>query len=98
MKKISPPKGEMGQYKRKSKLTDEYFNRVMGEIGKNVWDARIHTGNKSKYETRVTGIQSGWKVKQCNVATDFDWNDVDWDFYREECKKIIIGDDSNGNV
>jgi hypothetical protein len=91
MKKISPPKGEEGQYKRKNKLKDEYFNEVMKEIGKDVWDARVHTGNKSKYTTRETSIQSGRKVKQCNVASDFDWNDVDWDYYTEETKKLIIG-------
>lgn len=91
MKKISKPKGEMGQYKRKNKLTDKYFKEVMEEIGKNVWDERIHTKNKSKYETRTTSIQNGWLVKQCNVATDFDWNDVDWNYYLEEAKKIIIG-------
>jgi hypothetical protein len=91
MKKIASPKGEIGQYKRKNKLTDEYFNSVMKEIGKNVWDERVHTGNKSKYDTVVTSVQSGWKVKECNVAKKFDWNDVDWNYYIEEAKKIIIG-------
>lgn len=91
MKKISPPNGEIGQYKRKNKLTDEFFNQVMKEIGKDVWDDRVHTKNKSKYEMRETSIQSGWNVKQCNNAKDFDWNDLDWNFYIEEAKKIIIG-------
>lgn len=91
MKKVSPPKGEMGQYKRANKLTDSFFNSVMKEIGPNVWDARIHTKNKSKYETAVTSVQSGWKVKQCNVAANFDWTDVDWNYYIDEAKKIIIG-------
>lgn len=91
MKKVSPPKGEEGQYKRKNKLTDEFFDSVMKEIGKDVWDERVHTGNKSKYETRISSIQSGWKVKQCNVASDFNWSDVDWNYYIEEAKKILIG-------
>lgn len=95
MKKVSPPRGEVGQYKRKSKITDEYFNSVMKEIGKGVWDERIHTKNKSKYDIVETSVQSGWKVKECNKASDFDWNDVDWRFYIEEAKKIIIGE---GNV
>ena len=94
MKKISPPKGEEGQYKRKNKLKDEYFDKIMSEIGKDVWDARIHTGNKSKYTTRTTSVQSGWKVKACNKASDFDWSDVDWDYYTEETKKLVIGRDS----
>jgi len=91
MKKVSPPKGEVGQYKRKNKLTDKYFKSVIEEIGKDAWDERIHTKNKSKYEIVETSIQSGWKVKQCNVASDFTWEDVDWKFYIEEAKKILIG-------
>lgn len=91
MKKVSPPKGELGQYKRKNSLKDDYFNKIFKEIGKDVWDERIHTKNKSKYEIRETSVQSGWLVKSCNVADQFDWNDVNWDFYIEEANKIIIG-------
>ena len=91
MTKVAPPKGEKGQYKRKNKLKDEYFNKIMKEIGNNVWDERIHSKNKSKYETVVTSVQAGWLVKQCNVATDFNWNDVDWNYYIETTKKLIIG-------
>lgn len=91
MKKISTPKGEIGQYKRASKLKDEYFDQIMKEIGKDIWDERIHTKNKSKYAMTTTSVQAGWKVKQCNVASDFDWNSVDWNYYIEEANKIIIG-------
>lgn len=91
MKKISPPTGEIGQYKRKNKLKDAFFNSVMKEIGPNVWDARIHTGNKTKYEMTTTSVQSGWLVKECNIAKKFDWTDVNWEYYIEEAKKIIIG-------
>ena len=91
MKKISPPKGENGQFKRKNKLKDKYFNDIMKEIGKDVWDERVHTKNKSKYQTVEISVQAGWKVKQCNLATDFDWIDVDWTYYIEEAKKLLIG-------
>lgn len=91
MKKVAPPKGEVGQYKRASKLKDDYFNEVMKEIGKNVWDKRVHTKNRNTYAIVATNIKDGWKVRQCNVAKDFNWNDVDWTFYIEEAKKIIIG-------
>lgn len=91
MKKISPPKGEIGQYKRKNKLEDKFFNDIMSQIGKDVWDERVHTKNKSKYAIVTTSIQAGWNVKQCNIATDFNWNDLDWKYYIEESKKIIIG-------
>lgn len=91
MKKISPPKGELGEYKRANSLKDDFFNGVMKEIGKGVWDARVHNKKKTKYEIVTTSIQSGWKVKECNVAKNFDWDDVDWNFYNDEAKKIIIG-------
>lgn len=91
MKKVSPPKGEIGQFKRRSGLKDSEFNKIMSEIGKNIWDARIHTKNKSKYAIAETSVQSGRLVKNCNVASDFNWGDVDWDYYVEEAKKLIIG-------
>lgn len=91
MKKVAPPKGEIGQYKRANGLKDATFEAVMKEIGRDVWDARIHTKNKSKYETVVTSVQSGKLVKECNLASKFDWTDVDWNYYIDEAKKIIIG-------
>ena len=91
MKKVSEPKGEVGQFKRKNKLSDAFFTRVMNEIGKDVWDDRIHTKNKSKYETVVTGIESGKLVKECNRAKDFNWNDVDYNYYVSEVKKLLLG-------
>lgn len=91
MKKYAPPKGEIGQYKRKNSLKDSEFNKIFKEVGRDVWDKRIHTKNKTKYTIVETSIQSGRKVKQCNRASDFDWNDVDWSYYIEEAKKIIIG-------
>lgn len=91
MKKVSPPKGEIGQYKRANKIKDEYFDQIMKEIGKDVWSEKIHTNNKSKYGIVETSVQAGWKVKQCNVASDFDWKDVDWSYYVQEAEKILIG-------
>ena len=91
MKKVAKPKGEIGQYKRKNKLKDDFFNRILSEIGRDVWDDRIHNKKKSKYGIVETSVQAGRLVKQCNVATDFDWSDVDWSFYIDESKKILIG-------
>lgn len=93
MRKVSPPTGTIGEYKRKNKLTDKFFNDIMKEIGPGVWDARIHTGNKSKYAIVETCVQSGWKVKQCNLSSDFDWKDLDLNYYIEESEKILIGVD-----
>jgi len=91
MKKFSSPKGEMGEYKRKNGIKDSLYDSVMKEIGKGVWDDRIHTKNKSKYEVVEQSIESGRLVEECNIATKFNWNNVDWDYYITEAKKIIIG-------
>jgi len=66
LEKVSPPKGPEGEFKRANKLTDAYFAQIMSEIGPGVWDERIHTKNKSIYETRYTGIHTGWTVSICN--------------------------------
>ena len=92
MKKVAPPKGEIGQYKRKNGIKDSVYESVLKEIGPGVWDERIHTKNKSKYGITETSIQSGWLVKECNRAEKFDRNDVDWKYYIEEAKKLIIGE------
>lgn len=91
MKKVASPKGEIGEYKRANKIKDELFNSVTKEIGKGVWDARIHTKNKSKYDMVETSIQSGWLVKECNRAEKFNWEDVNWKYYIDEAKKNIVG-------
>lgn len=92
MKKVSPPKdpATLGHYKRANKLTDAYFNAVMQEIGPGVWDERIHTKNKSKVTIRETAIQAGQQVMVCNDIADFDFNNVNFDWYVNEAKKLII--------
>lgn len=91
MKKVALPKGKIGQYKRKNKITDEVWNKVLAEIGEDVWDERIHNGKRSKYEEAVTSIESGYLLKECNVASDFDWTDVDFDYYIEHINRLKIG-------
>lgn len=94
MKKVATPKGEIGGFKRKNKISDAEFKRVTDEIPKGTWDERIHTKNKSKYEMTTTSIESGWLVKECNKASDFNWQDVDYDYYSEEIEKLLIGGNS----
>ena len=89
-KVIRPAAGPVGQYKRKNKLTDKFFDEVMKEIGPDVWDARIHTGNKSKYEDTESAVCKGFKVEDCCDASRFNWNNVDYDFYLAEIEKIVI--------
>ena len=91
--KIAPLKeGHItGHYKRANKLTDEYFNEVMNEIGLGVHDPRIHTKNKSKYEDdRETGINASELVSVCNDMKDFNWNNLEREYYIKKAKELII--------
>jgi hypothetical protein len=90
LRKISKPKGTIGAWKRKNGLTDGEYRKVLSQIPEGAWDERIHTKNKSKYEELTTSIEAGWLVKECNKASDFNWSDVDWSYYEEETKKLVI--------
>lgn len=89
-KVIRPAPGPVGQFKRKSKIQDKFFDAVMKEIDPDVWDARVHTANKSKYEDTTSKVCAGYLVKDCCDSKQFNWNDVDYDFYLAEIEKIII--------
>lgn len=91
MKKIAPPKGPLGQYKKANAVSDDDYARISKEIGPGVWDSRIHTKNKSKYEHVTTSIESGYLVKECNRAKNFNWLDVDFGYYIAEIQKLLIG-------
>jgi len=88
--KIAMPKGELGQFKRKNKLSDFEFDQVMKEIGPDRWDERIHTKNQSKYEMVDTAFNSGYLVTEANVATDFSFANVNYSWYIEEARKLVI--------
>lgn len=91
MTKVTPVPPELeGTFKRKNKLTDEFFYAELARTPKGQHNPLIHTGNKSMNETKKSKIESGWKVKQCNVASDFNWADVDYDYYIEQARKLII--------
>lgn len=92
MKKISPPRGPEGQYCRKNGITDAYYRKVLSETAPGVHNLLIHTKNKSKYEQSVTRIQSGYLVKECNHIKSFDWKVVNYNYYINEAKKLIIGE------
>ena len=92
MRKIAPPANNaiIGEFRRANKLTDEYFNTVMNEIGMGVWDERIHTKNKSRYEMRETSVNAGWKICECNNVNSFDFSNLNYDWYIAEANKLII--------
>ena len=89
MYKIFYPKGELGAFKRKAKISDDLYETVLGEVGKD-WDARIHTKNHSKYEMGNTAIWKDYLEKCCNDIRDFNWNDVDFNFYVKEANQLCF--------
>lgn len=90
MKKVAPARGPEGEFCRARGVSDELYEKVMAEIGLGKHDPRIHTKNKSKYKAVVTGIETGFKVKQCNHVNNFTWDDVDFSYYERETEKLII--------
>lgn len=97
--KVSPPTEAPGTWKRKAKVSDEAYYAVMREItgqGGDVdaagtpWDARIHTGNRSKHDTRELSICAGNRVTECADAADFDWSDLNYEWYIAEAEKLVL--------
>lgn len=93
MSRLSPPpKGyKDGQYKRRNGISDFEYSNVMGQIGPDVWDERIHTKNKSVYGTRRDTFHStgNYKVQECNDIRNFNPANLDLSFYVDETHKLI---------
>lgn len=89
--KISPPPAEarIGAFKRKNGVTQAAYVAAMEQCGWQ-WNADVCTGNKSVYEDRRTGIEAGWKVAECNDASSFRFDNVNYEYYIAEAKKLII--------
>jgi hypothetical protein len=45
---------------------------------------------KDKTEWREMSVQKGWKVSICNDAGDFNWSNVNWLYYIEQARKLMI--------
>lgn len=88
LEKVMPPKGSEGAFKRANGLTDAYYDQVLEEVG-DTWDERIHTKNKSRYETRRIGINTGWGVTICNNLTGRTFEDLNYEWYIQEARKIV---------
>jgi hypothetical protein len=89
LEKIMPAAGSVGQWKRANGLTDAYYEAVLAEVG-DEWDERIHTKNKSKYEERRTGINTGWTVMLCNNMEGVIPVDINYEFYIAEAMKLVV--------
>ena len=95
--KISPPPPghTIGQFKRKGGVTLAEYNRVMTVSG-GTWNAAVCTGKADKpdtwgrYDDRRMAIQAGWMVAECNQAADFRFDNVNYEWYLQESRKLII--------
>jgi hypothetical protein len=87
MRKISPPTGEPGTWKRKSGISDIEWSRRPTD---GTWSELVHTKNQSKYETREMAIEAGHMVAECNVASKFDFANLNYQFYVDAAKKLVI--------
>lgn len=90
LRKIMPAKGPLGTFKRKNGITDHEYHSILETLLPGTHDPRIHTKNKSVYEIRETSLQSGFLVANCSRASDFDFNNVNYEFYIREAEKLVI--------
>ena len=89
MKKIAPPKYPHGLPKRAGGVTEAAWVAAMQQSG-NQWVEGICTKNKSVYKDAVTNIQAGHNVALCNKVKDFNFNELNYNWYVNEAKKLII--------
>lgn len=87
--KIEPPAGSVGTYKRAPRVSEDEYRAVMRENG-GVWDSRVCTKNKSVYQERRTSIEAGHLVEDCCYSNRFDWGTVNYDWYEDQARKLIV--------
>lgn len=92
LRKVSPPvKGaRVGEFKRRSGITDTEYYGVLATLPPGTHDPRIHTKKKSVHTIRETGIDTGFLVRECNVAATFDFARVNYEYYVAAAKKLVI--------
>lgn len=97
LEKIMPPAGPEGKFKKKNGISAAYYAEILAEVG-DAWDERIHTKNKSIYEERRTGINTGWNVELCNTLPNDlllppdggDWmTNINYEWYVKETEKLV---------
>lgn len=90
LRKESPPTGPIGQYKKARGVSDAQYEAWHTQNG-NVWNPDIHQKNKAVHEDRTMSMQSGWLVAECNIATDFRFDNLNLAWYLEQARKLIVG-------
>lgn len=87
--KEMPPKGKLGAPKKANGVSDKEYESVMESNGWQ-WDERVCTKNKSIYEKRQTQVVAGQLVTVCNDINDFRFDNINYSWYIEETKKLLI--------
>lgn len=104
--KRTAPKGTPGTWKRKNKITDQYYDSVVAELLADPatpflkldaagvpHDERIHTKNKSQWGlVTESNMCSGQTVADCSDFSKFDWSKVNYLWYVFEACKLLIVD------
>ena len=83
-----PAAGPKGAYKRKNGVTQAEYDLVMSENG-GEWNEKVCTKNKSVYTERSSQKFKGYRVKECNDVRDFNFRDLDYDYYHDKLKDLI---------
>lgn len=88
--KLSPPPEpyEVGQWKRANGVSDQEYENEMRRTG-GQWSETVCTKNGSQYSDRKTAFAAGWLVQVCNIYTDFDWRNLNYDYYINEVTKLL---------
>lgn len=87
MRKVSPPAGPVGEFKRKNGISDYEWSQRPQDGS---WSEAHHTKNRSRYVQRETAIEAGYKVAECNLASRFDFGNVNYQWYIDAARKLVI--------
>lgn len=87
--KEMPPLGELGTFKRAGGVSEAEYNRVMAETG-GQWHEDVCSKNKSVYERRFQQVEAGCLQTICNDVNDFDFDNVDYQWYINEARKLVL--------
>lgn len=92
MRKVMPPThaSRVGMFKAKNGVSDDVWQAWFNAWG-NVYNPEIHTQNRSTYPAeRVMNQATGFLVAPCNRVSDFDWSNLNLDYYITEARKLLI--------
>lgn len=92
MQKVMLPKygNRVGQFVQARGVSDEAYEAWQSTHG-NIHNPAIHTKNRSTYKPeRVSNLNAGMMVRECNDVRSFDWSNVNFEWYISESRKLVI--------